>query len=898
MSNVVRNILVRVGSDINPMQRGLQDAQRSLAAAQRNLRALSGQAAGSMQSMSQSMSGARVASGLLKGAMAALAVTAVSAFAVVSKKGTEMAIEYEASLQQVNRILGANAADFIKWSNTQAIGFGMSRSEAVKYGAVYGNLMSSITSDSAEASKYTQQLLKASAVVASATGREMTDVMERIRSGLLGNTESIEDLGINVNIAMIESTNAFKQFANGKSWQQLSFQTQQQIRLFAILEQSTKKYGTEINQNTSSSISRLTATLKDAQLNLGQAFLPIINIIVPILTSFAENLKYVTGVFSQFMQVLFGVNAEQSKTARTTTASAKSQVSLGKAVGKAGDAAKKGVAGFDEVNQLQEQMAANAEDAAAAVGGGGGTTTTSSSNAISPPSGLVEFANKAKEALAPIAGFFREIGTGFSTFYTNVQPSLTIIGNTLTTLFNPAWSATKTVISAAAEVVKDLISGGLDILKGSLEIVAGIVSGNWQLAWEGTKTVLTGVKDVIIALPSAILSLGSQALTTASEFLQHNKTFQAHKLLIESIAGAITLVFLPALIKTGVESVIAAGKITVSFVASLIEASARASAMALIMTGQLIMSIVLYAKEGWLAAAAIVGQSVAWIANKAAIIGGNLAMIASIVATKALAAAQWLLNAAMKANPIGIVITVLAALTAGIIYLWNTSEGFRSALISAWKAIKTTAIDVWDSVSGKIKGLWNWISEKTGPIFTEMKDIINGAFGTVKTVVLKIWEDISTGIKSSISAVLGFIGKLIGGINAMIGKLNSLSFSIPEWVPGLGGKNFSLGIPLIDYKVPEMAKGGIVSSPTLAMIGEAGREAVLPMENGSAMDELAGRLGTLMMNSLQLNNQSNNQSNNVEAIFNLDGVPFARALIPLLNKEYSRIGSTAIIQTA
>ena len=166
------------------------------------------------------------------------------------KDSTELAMGVESAVNQINRTMGTSAGAFQKWVNGQASAYGMAKSEALKYGAVYSNLISSFAKDTAETTKYTEELLKASAVVASATGRTMEDTMARIRSGMLGSTDAIEDLGINVNVAMIESTNAFKQFANGKSWQQLDFQTQQQIRLMAILEQANQKYGDTLANTT------------------------------------------------------------------------------------------------------------------------------------------------------------------------------------------------------------------------------------------------------------------------------------------------------------------------------------------------------------------------------------------------------------------------------------------------------------------------------------------------------------------------------------------------------------------------------------------------------------------------------------------------------------------------
>lgn len=199
-------------------------------------------------------------------------------------------------------------------------------------------------------------------------------------------------------MAMIQSTEAFKRFANGQSWDQLDYQTQQQIRLMAILEQATAKYGTTLSQSVNGSISLFKSLLKDSALNIGNAFLPIINAIMPVLNSFAMVLKNVTAKLAEFIALMFNKKA----TVKDGVAGAVGDMNgalqdaaggagdLADAMGDADDAsggladnlgdsaknAKKavkellGLAGFDEITLLNKKD--DADDGGSGGSGGGG----------------------------------------------------------------------------------------------------------------------------------------------------------------------------------------------------------------------------------------------------------------------------------------------------------------------------------------------------------------------------------------------------------------------------------------------------------------------------------------------------------------------------------------------
>jgi hypothetical protein len=146
------------------------------------------------------------------------------------------------------------------------------------------------------------------------------------------------------------------------------------------------------------------------------------------------------------------------------------------------------------------------------------------------------------------------------------------------------------------------------------------------------------------------------------------------------------------------------------------------------------------------------------------------------IKTTALTAAQTALNFVMSMNPIALVVIAIAALVAAFVLAYKNSETFRNGVNALFEGIKagvTASVDF-------IKGYLN---------------VVLGFYKSIFNGIAKLW-------------------------NNSVGKL---SFEVPSWVPGFGGKGFS--VP----KIPMLADGGIVTGPTLAMIGERGPEAVIPL---------------------------------------------------------------------
>ncbi len=129
-----------------------------------------------------------------------------------------------------------------------------------------------------------------------------------------------------------------------------------------------------------------------------------------------------------------------------------------------------------------------------------------------------------------------------------------------------------------------------------------------------------------------------------------------------------------------------------------------------------------------------------------------------------------------------------------------------------------------------MQGLINGIESlfnKFKQIFITIKDTVINIFNEVKNKVLAIWDGIVSGIKKSINGIIGVINKMISGIvngiNSMVSALNSLKFDVPDWIPLIGGKEFSLNISSVSApQIPYLATGAVIppNAPFLAMLGD------------------------------------------------------------------------------
>lgn len=222
----------------------------------------------------------------------------------------------------------------------------------------------------------------------------------------------------------------------------------------------------------------------------------------------------------------------------------------------------------------------------------------------------------------------------------------------------------------------------------------------------------------------------------------------------------------------------------------------------------------------------IIGATVS-IGTFLLILNWGTIMTAAANALKAVRTAVLAFNAALMANPIGLVISLLAGLVAAFIYLWNTNEDFRKFWIDLWKKLKSTCSDAADWISKKMdqvidffknnwKGILLFIVNPFAGAFKLLYDNMDGFREKVNNIFSKVSSIISEKINAARDAVESAVDKIKGFFPLSIGKIFS-NFKIPTITVSGGKAPYGIAgkgtLPSFDVKWN--AEGGILDKATI-----------------------------------------------------------------------------------
>ena len=267
---------------------------------------------------------------------------------------------------------------------------------------------------------------------------------------------------------------------------------------------------------------------------------------------------------------------------------------------------------------------------------------------------------------------------------------------------------------------------------------------------------------------------------------------------------------------------------------------------------------------------------------------------------KIVAASQKALNAVMKANPIGLIITAVMALVAAFIYLWNNCEAFREFFQNLWEGIKNLVgafvdwfVQAWEGVGKFFSGIWDGFVNGAKAAWEGIKNIFSGVANFFKNIFSKAWEGVKkvfsvggkifdgikdgivTAFKAVVNAIIKGINKVVAlpfkGLNAVLDTIAGVSIAGIEPFSWL---TWRAPVP----QIPLLERGGVLEKGQVGLLEGNGAEAVVPLEkNTKWLARVAEQLSRLLVEDfggLGFERSIQNRASTISpAVVALEGLP-------------------------
>lgn len=262
------------------------------------------------------------------------------------------------------------------------------------------------------------------------------------------------------------------------------------------------------------------------------------------------------------------------------------------------------------------------------------------------------------------------------------------------------------------------------------------------------------------------------------------------------------------------------------------------------------------------------------------------AQIATTIATEAQTIAQWAMNAAMEANPIGLVVIAIAALAAGLVYAYNHCETFRNIVQGAWDAIKTACQVAWEDVIQPILG---WFKDR-------INDVINVS-NLLKDTGIELWhgivdcfESIRDGISSIIEWILDKVNAIKDAFSGLVDGVKGLiGFGSPAREFITIGESIGEGLS-IGWENSFSSMESAALSDVSGFVGDVNSAlggiemAELPYDD-SAIGQLQTTYGNMTATTLNAMNRQSGGTSEIHTTIDLGGVKFGEQVYKIYNGQ-------------
>lgn len=782
------------------------------------------------------------------------------------KKFGSQAIQTASDLEEVQNVVnvsfGSMANEVEAFAKTAIWSFGMSELTAKQTASTFMAMANGMGLAMKDGKNMSLQLTALAGDMASFYNVRQDVAQTALNSVFTGETESLKKFGI----VMTEANLSAFALSRGitKSYSAMSQAEKVALRYHYVLKSTANAQGDFVR--TSGSWANQVRVLKE-QFNqlLGILGKGLIQVLTPIVQVLNKLLSYLIAIGNAIAKLFGGgkITSISNTLGNASGSAGDLNDNIGDASGSLEDAnnnakkLQKTIASFDELNVL------NSKDTSSSSGSGG------TGGAISGGLEIPDYTTQVEEGSVKLGKLGETL--------TNLAQSFGRLAKSLWDTLIPAFEAFyKNGLEKATKAIGNLINEMLKFLGGELdkwsnwltenkdqiaifatnlgrivEPLGLIVAEILRVAWEALATALTLIGDAVRAIGDAIINMDLKDISTILSILLAITSIKAgvevskiFRQMNNDISGNLLdkLFYLDSFFN-GDE-----GKI-------LGFANKFKSAFAKI--GEAIAPITSGAMTAFSATLNQIGAS-----------GGALTKLKATLA--GIGGGVKGLFTILKANPVGAIITAIGLVITALIHLWNTNEGFRNwvmefyngcikpvfewisktiselwnehlkplweklkpGITSIWETIKT----VWDAIANLIGGIIEFLSPIISGILARIgnvveyisiyigmvADVLSGiidfiagvftgdwerAWEGVKEIFSSIWEGIKKLAKSAINALANIVNGIIRGLNKI---------HLPNWeiLGSLAGKG--INIPLI----PTLAKGGVLTSPTIAMMGE------------------------------------------------------------------------------
>lgn len=925
-----RNLLVRAGFDASGMSRGTRQANNAL-------RQFGQNANRSMSGLSNTINSSMGKIGkLLAGAFA------IGAIVNFGKQCVNLGSDLTEVQNVVDVTFQGMASSINEFAKTAITSFGMSETAAKRYAGTMGAMLKSSGLTIAQAAEMSTTLTKLAGDFASFYNITAEDAFTKIRAGMSGEIMPLRQLGINMTVASLEAY-ALSQGIT-KAYDKMSQAEQMMVRYNYLLSVSADAQGdfTRTSDNWANQTRVLSEQFNALKAEIGQGLIAAFTPVVRGLNVLIEKLRVAAGYFRSFMELIFGkqsasggagmasVTESTESIADSASGASDAVEGVGDAAKSAGKKAKGALASFDELNQLTK-----ASDSGSGNGSSGGIGLENMGGAVE-----VDLGETVKETdklstmfdgvIAQLAKmkdlFTKGFKIGFET--ANLDGFNKAIENIKTSFMNLFSDGTivsfftgmlESFVLNAGKVVGSFISIGVTIATNLIGGVATYLNENAQFI----KERLVGIFD---AKADIFTLWGDFAVTFADIFsVLGGETGQQ---ITANIMGVFTNGFLGILelatklgrdimkcitqpiidnkesLKQSLEGTLEVISVVTGTLKDLItdtmkkavevydeylapafdNISQGISTIVDALTGaynQYIQPTLLRMAKSWddfyqSGLKPVIGKSLEVIGKLAELIGmlwkdylaplvaWVIDFLAPILST-AIENISKLVKIAVE-NIIGIIKGFLTILEGVIDFISGVFTGNWS---KAWGGIKQVfkgIVDTFFAIAlAPLQRLLGWV---TSTFIGGWRTAWNSAgkiFGTV-------FDGLKNAAKVPLNWVIDKINQVLRGINGMTSTINQ--------IPGVNIGQIK--------EIPKLARGGVIDNPTIAMVGEAGREAVVPLENNTGW---TGEVASLLANALTPFMGGGNSENSGQPIILQaeDGTIIARTMAPYMIKEFKRL---------